>query len=255
MAGMLDGKAALITGGARGIGRETALLFAMEGARVLVSDQSGEGASETVAMIRAAGGEAVANTCDVTKAAEVEAMVAAAVGAFGRLDCAFNNAGIAAYQVDAIGKRTADWPEAAFDRMIEVNLKGVWLCMRAELRQMQAQGSGAIVNTASIAGLVGLPTSSGYVAAKHGVVGLTKTAAIEYSEAGIRVNAVAPGYIATDMTKEVMARRGDQILSTTPMRRMGEAREIAEMVCWLVSDRASYVTGATYNVDGGYVAN
>lgn len=255
MAGMLDGKSALITGGARGIGRETALLFAMEGARVLVSDQSGEGASETVAMIRAAGGEAVANTCDVTKAAEVEAMVAAAVGAFGRLDCAFNNAGIAAYQVDAIGKRTADWPEAAFDRTIEVNLKGVWLCMRAELRQMQAQGSGAIVNTASIAGLVGLPTSSGYVAAKHGVVGLTKTAAIEYSEAGIRVNAVAPGYIATDMTKEVMARRGDQILSTTPMRRMGEAREIAEMVCWLVSDRASYVTGATYNVDGGYVAN
>lgn len=255
MAGMLDGKAALITGGARGIGRETALLFAKEGARVLVSDQSAEGARETAAMITAAGGHAIPNVCDVTKAAEVTAMIEAATSAFRRIDCAFNNAGIAAFQVDAGGKNTADWSEAAFDRMIEVNLKGVWLCMRAELKQMTAQGGGSIVNTASIAGLVGLPTSSAYVAAKHGVVGLTKVAAIEYAEAGIRVNAVAPGYIDTYMTKEVMTRRGDQILATTPMRRMGQAREIAELVCWLSSGRASYVNGATYNVDGGYVAN
>jgi NAD(P)-dependent dehydrogenase (short-subunit alcohol dehydrogenase family) len=255
MAGMLEGKAALITGGARGIGRATALLFAKEGARVLVSDASGDGARETVALINAAGGQAVSNVCDVTKPAEVAAMVQAAIKAFGRLDCAFNNAGIAGWQVNAAGKKTADWSEEAFDRMVAVNLKGVWLCMREELNAMSAQGGGAIVNTASIAGLVGLPTSSIYVAAKHGVVGLTKTAAIEYAPARIRVNAVAPGYIETDMTKEVMSRRGDQIMATTPMKRMGTAQEIAEMVCWLSSDRSSYVNGATYNVDGGYIAN
>jgi NAD(P)-dependent dehydrogenase (short-subunit alcohol dehydrogenase family) len=256
MAGMLDGKSALITGGARGIGRATALLFAREGARVMVSDASAEGARETVALINAAGGQALAQPADVTKPDEVAALVGATVRAFGRLDCAFNNAGISGYQVGAGGKKTADWPEDAFDRMVDVNLKGVWLCMREELKQMTSQGGGgAIVNTASIAGLVGLPTSSIYVAAKHGVVGLTKTAAIEYAESGIRVNAVAPGYIETDMTRDVMKRRGDQIMATTPMRRMGTADEIAEMVCWLSSARASYVNGATYNVDGGYIAN
>ena len=256
MAGLLEGKTALITGAARGIGRTTAVLFAREGARVLVADTSAEGASETVGLINAAGGQAVSHVADVTKPAEVAAMVATAVKTFGRLDCAFNNAGISGYQIGAGGKKTADWPEEAFDRMVAVNLKGVWLCMREELNQMMAQGSGgAIVNTASIAGLVGLPTSSIYVAAKHGVVGLTKTAAIEYAQNKIRVNAVAPGYIETDMTKDVMARRGAQIMATTPMNRMGTAQEIAEMVCWLCCDRASYVTGATYNVDGGYVAN
>ena len=255
MAGLLDGKTALITGGARGIGRTTAVLFAREGARVLVCDTSGDGASETVGLINAAGGQAVSHVADVTKPAEVAAMVATAVKTFGRLDCAFNNAGISGWQIGAGGKKTADWSEEAFDRMIAVNLKGVWLCMREELNQMLAQGGGAIVNTASIAGLVGLPTSSIYVAAKHGVVGLTKTAAIEYAPSNIRVNAVAPGYIETDMTKDVMARRGQQIMATTPMNRMGTAQEIADMVCWLCCDRASYVTGATYNVDGGYISN
>ena len=255
MAGLLDGKTALITGGARGIGRTTAVLFAREGARVLVCDTSGDGASETVGLINAAGGQAVSHVADVTKPAEVAAMVATAVKTFGRLDCAFNNAGISGWQIGAGGKKTADWSEEAFDRMIAVNLKGVWLCMREELNQMLAQGGGAIVNTASIAGLVGLPTSSIYVAAKHGVVGLTKTAAIEYAPSNIRVNAVAPGYIETDMTKDVMARRGQQIMATTPMNRMGTAQEIAEMVCWLCCDRASYVTGATYYVDGGYISN
>jgi NAD(P)-dependent dehydrogenase (short-subunit alcohol dehydrogenase family) len=222
----------------------------------MVSDASAEGARETVALINAAGGQALAQPADVTKPDEVAALVGATVRAFGRLDCAFNNAGISGYQVGAGGKKTADWPEDAFDRMVDVNLKGVWLCMREELKQMTSQGGGgAIVNTASIAGLVGLPTSSIYVAAKHGVVGLTKTAAIEYAESGIRVNAVAPGYIETDMTRDVMKRRGDQIMATTPMRRMGTADEIAEMVCWLSSARASYVNGATYNVDGGYIAN
>jgi NAD(P)-dependent dehydrogenase (short-subunit alcohol dehydrogenase family) len=184
----------------------------------------------------------------------VRAMVEAVIGAYGRLDCAFNNAGIAGWQVDAAGKKTAEWSEEAFDRMIAVNLKGVWLCMKHELLRMQAQGSGAIVNTASIAGLAGLPTSSAYVAAKHGVVGLTKTAAIEYAEAGIRVNAVCPGYIKTPMTEETMRRRGAAIIAQTPLKRMGSPEEIAEMVVWLLSERASYVTGAAYNVDGGWMA-
>ena len=181
-------------------------------------------------------------------------MVKSVVAAYGRLDCAFNNAGIAGFQVDASGKKTADWSEASFDRMIAVNLKGVWLCMKHELLQMAAQGGGAIVNTASIAGLIGLPTSSAYVAAKHGVVGLTKTAAIEYADDKIRVNAVCPGYIETNMTEDVMQRRGADIMSKVPFRRMGTPEEIAEMVVWLCSDRASYVTGAAYNVDGGYMA-
>ena len=182
------------------------------------------------------------------------AMVDAVIGAYGRLDCAFNNAGIAGWQVEAAGKKTAEWSEEAFDRMIAVNLKGVWLCMKHELLRMQAQGGGAIVNTASIAGLAGLPTSSAYVAAKHGVVGLTKTAAIEYAEAGIRVNAVCPGYIKTPMTEETMRRRGAAIIAQTPLKRMGSPEEIAEMVVWLLSERASYVTGAAYNVDGGWMA-
>ncbi|MGE0700797.1 MAG: glucose 1-dehydrogenase [Hyphomicrobiaceae bacterium] len=254
MAGMLEGKTALISGAARGIGRATAVLFAKEGARVAVADFNGEGAQETVDIINKAGGQAISIKVEVTSAADVNAMVARTVDAFGRLDCAFNNAGISGYQINAAGKKTADWPEEAFDRMIAVNLKGVWLAMRAEIEVMLKQGGGAIVNTASIAGLVGLPTSSAYVAAKHGVIGLTKTAAIEYATQSVRVNSVCPGYIETDMTKDAMARRGEDILRATAMRRMGNAQEIAEMVCWLCSDRASYVTGANYNVDGGYVA-
>ena len=254
MAGMLDGKTALISGAARGIGRATALLFAKEGARVAVADLDGDGAAATVALINKAGGQAIAITVEIAKPDQVNAMVARAVDAFGRLDCAFNNAGISGYQVGSAGQKTADWSEDAFDRMIAVNLKGVWLAMRAEIEVMAKQGGGAIVNTGSIAGLVGLPTSSAYVAAKHGVLGLTKTAAIEYAAAKIRVNAVCPGYIETDMTKDVMARRGEQILAATPFKRMGTAQEIAEMVCWLASDRASYVSGACYNVDGGYLA-
>jgi NAD(P)-dependent dehydrogenase (short-subunit alcohol dehydrogenase family) len=221
----------------------------------MVSDVSADGACETVSLINAAGGQALSFTGDVTKPSEVADLMSATIQAFGRLDCAFNNAGVSGYQLGAAGLKTADWPEAAFDRMVEVNLKAVWLCMREELRQMVKQGSGAIVNTASIAGLIGLPTSSIYVAAKHAVIGLTKTAAIEYAANGIRVNAVAPGYIETDMTKGAMAQRGEQIMARTPMRRMGQPLEIAEMVCWLCSDRATYATGGAYNVDGGYLAN
>ena len=254
MPGMLEGKAALITGGARGIGQAAALLFAKEGARVAVSDLSADGAAETVGLINDGGGQAISIPGDVTDADAVDNMVSTTVQAFGRLDCAFNNAGIAPYQVDAGGKNTADWSEDSFDRMIAVNLKGVWLCMRAELKHMEANGGGAIVNTASVAGLIGIRTSSAYTAAKHGVIGLTKTAAIEYARQNIRVNSVCPGYIETEMTREVMSVRGDEILTLVPYKRMGNAAEIAEMVCWLCCDRASYVSGANYNVDGGYVA-
>ena len=254
MAGMLDGKSALITGGGGGIGRATALAFAREGARVAVADLMAEAARETVAQVNASGGQAISLSGDVSRDADVRAMIDAVVGTYGRLDCAFNNAGIAGWQVDAILKKTAEWSEEAFDRMIAVNLKGVWLCMRHELPQMQAQGGGAIVNTGSIAGLVGLPNSSAYVAAKHGVLGLTKTAALEYAEANIRVNAVCPGYIRTPMTEPSMQLRGAAILAQTPLKRMGNPEEIAEMVVWLCSERASYVSGAAYNVDGGWMS-
>src|SRR3984957_6320778 len=239
MAGLLEGKSALITGGGGGIGRATSLAFAREGARVAVADAAESTAKETVGQINAAGGQAMSLTGDVTSAAAVEAMVKSVVAAYGRLDCAFNNAGIAGFQVDAGGKKTADWSEQSFDRMIEVNLKGVWRCMKHELPQMAAQGGGAIVNTASIAGLIGLPTSSAYVAAKHGVIGRTQTAALEYSEANIRVNAVCPGFIKTRMTEDTIQRRGEAILGQTPLKRMGNPEEIAEMVVWLCSDRAS----------------
>ena len=205
-------------------------------------------------MVNAVGGQALSLGGDVTDDATVQGLIRATLEAYGRLDCAFNNAGIAGYQVDAAGKRTAEWSEAAFDRMIGVNLKGVWLCMKHELLHMAAHGGGAIVNTGSIAGLVGLPTSSAYVAAKHGVLGLTKTAAIEYAADKIRVNTVCPGYIRTKMTEEVMARRGEALMAMIPFHRMGTPEEIAELVAWLCSDRASYVTGACYNVDGGYMA-
>ena len=254
MAGMLDGKTALITGGGRGIGRATAVLFAKEGARVAVADLSADGLAETVAIINRAGGQATSIVADMTRPDDVAAMVAATTEAYGRLDCAFNNAGIAALNVGAGGKKMPDWGDAAFDRMIDVNLKGVWLCMCRELEQMAKQGSGAIVNTASIAGLIGIPTSSAYVASKHAVIGLTKTAAIEYAKQGVRVNAVCPGFIETDMTKEVMSRRGAELMQMVPFGRMGRAEEIAEMVCWLCSDRASYVSGSSMVVDGGFTA-
>ncbi len=259
MSGLLDGKTALVTGGGGGIGRATALAMAREGARVAVADYMADGAAGTVAQINAGGGQAITLTGDVTSEKTVKTMLDDTLVAFGRLDCAFNNAGIAPYQVDASGKKTHEWSEESFDRMIAVNLKSVWLCMRAEINQFLAQGAngrggGAIVNTGSIAGLIGLQTSSAYVAAKHGVLGLTKTAALEYAEQNIRVNAVCPGFIKTRMTEDSMRRRGDKIMAQIPAGRMGNPEEIAEMVVWLCSDRASYVTGACYNVDGGWMA-
>jgi len=251
----LEGKSALVTGGASGIGRATALAFAREGARVAVADILEDAAQNTVSEIKAMGGQALAIACDVTDDDAVKAMIAATADAFGGLDCAFNNAGIAPYQVNAGGQKIADVAPEAWRRLIDVNLTGVWLCLRHEVAQMREQGSGGvIINTASILGLIGSATSSAYVAAKHGVVGLTKTAAADHAEDNIRVNAVCPGYIETPMTEETMRRRGERILARVPMARMGKAGEIAEAVVWLCSPKASFVTGVSWAVDGGYTA-
>jgi NAD(P)-dependent dehydrogenase (short-subunit alcohol dehydrogenase family) len=255
MAGILEGKVALVTGGASGIGQATSVVMAREGARVAVADRAEGAAAATVALINAAGGQAIAIGGDVTREADVAAMVARTISAFGRIDCAFNNAGIAPRAVGPAGQRLHELSQEAFDRMLAVNLTGVFLCLKHEVAQMLAQGGGgAIVNTASIAGLIGLATSGHYVAAKHGVVGLTKSAALEYAEDGIRVNCVNPGYVTTPMTEEVVQTRLDAVMAKVPMNRMGLPSEIAEAVVWMCSDKASFMTGASQVVDGGYYA-
>jgi len=255
MTGMLDGKVALVTGGGSGIGRATAVAMAREGARVAVSDLSKEGSEATVALINSAGGQSIAIAGDVTEEADVANMVARTVSAFGRIDCAFNNAGVSGRSVGPAGQRLHELAQSSVIKMLSINLMGVFLCLKHEIAQMLAQGGGgAIVNTSSIAGLIGLATSGHYVAAKHGVVGLTKTAAIEYAQDGIRVNCVNPGYIQTPMTDEMMKTRYDDIMAKVPVRRLGRADEIAEAVVWMCSDRASFMTGAVHLVDGGYCA-
>jgi NAD(P)-dependent dehydrogenase (short-subunit alcohol dehydrogenase family) len=254
MTGILQGKTALVTGGASGIGRATALAMAREGARVAVADQTEERAAATVALINAGGGQAIAIGGNVALEADVAAMVARAVAAYGQLDCAFNNAGISPRHVGPAGQRTHEMSRESFDAMLAVNLTGVFLCMKYEITQMLTQGGGAIVNTASVAGLIGLASASNYVAAKHGVVGITKTAAMEYATDGIRVNCVNPGYIKTPMTDPTMAERYDALMQKVPMRRLGVPEEIAEAVVWMCSDRASFMTGASHVVDGGYYA-
>ncbi|MBI3304079.1 MAG: SDR family oxidoreductase [Deltaproteobacteria bacterium] len=252
MAGRVDGKIALVTGGGSGIGRATALAFAREGAKVVVADVVIEGGEETVRLIKAAAGEAAFVKADMAKAVEAEAMVNKAVATYGRLDCAHNNAGIEG----AMGT-TADYTEENWERVIRVNLTGVWLCMKYEISQMLKQGGGAIVNTASDAGLLGVPQMPAYVASKHGVVGLTKTAALEYAKSGIRVNAVCPGVIQTPMVERVTSRRPgmvERMVAAEPIGRMGRPEEIAEAVVWLCSDAASFVTGHAMAVDGGAVA-
>jgi NAD(P)-dependent dehydrogenase (short-subunit alcohol dehydrogenase family) len=255
MAGILEGKVALVTGGGSGIGRATAVAMAREGARVAVSDLSKDGIEATVALINAGGGQGIAIAGDVTSEADVANMVARTVSAYGRLDCAYNNAGISSRADSPAGTRLHEVTKSAVDKMLSVNLAGVFLCLKHEIVQMLKQGGGgAIVNTSSIAGLVGLPTSSHYVAAKHGVVGLTKTAAIEYARDGIRVNCVNPGYIKTPMTDDIMKTRYEEIMAKVPMHRLGSAEEIAEAVVWMCSDRASFMTGASHVVDGGFSA-
>ncbi len=250
--GRFSGKVALVTGAGTGIGRAAALAFAREGAQVAAIVRDAAQGEDVLAEIRRNKGEAVCVVCDVSKAPEVEAAVKTAAGVYGTLDCAFNNAG-----VEGAPALTADCTEENWQATIDVDLKGVWLCMKYELREMLKRKSGAIVNCSSIAGLIGFPSIPAYTAAKHGVLGLTKTAALEYAKSGIRVNAVCPGVIRTPMIDRFT--KGDpqaysRLMSGEPVARIGTPEEIAAAVLWLCSDAASFVTGHPLVVDGGWVA-
>ncbi len=249
----LDGKVALVTGGSSGIGRASALAFARAGAKVVVADMDVERGEAAVADILGGGGQACFVRADVTRSADVQAMVAATVERFGQLDCALNNAGIEG----VVGVPIDEAQEADWDRVIDINLKGVWLCLQHEIRQMKRQGGGSIVNTASVAGLVGGTFGAAYFASKHGVVGLSKAAAVENGTSTIRVNAVCPGVIKTEMADRLLdndAEREQLIAAQHPIGRLGTPEEVAEMVVWLCSDAASFVTGQALAVDGGFVA-
>jgi NAD(P)-dependent dehydrogenase (short-subunit alcohol dehydrogenase family) len=252
MAGILQSKVALVTGGGSGIGRATSLRLAREGARVMIADYVPGGAERTVKTIKDAGGEASCVAADVSIAQQVAMIVSKTVETYGRLDYAFNNAGIEGTIAD-----TASYPEDSFDRTIAINLKGVWLCMKYEIPQMLRQGGGAIVNTASTLGLVAIEGASAYNAAKHGVVGLTRTAALEFAQKTIRVNCVCPGFIRTPMIERALDKGAvgeEQMITIEPIGRLGRPEEIAEGVLWLLSDAASFVTGHTLTIDGGWVA-
>lgn len=247
-----SGQVALVTGGGAGIGRATALAFAGEGLKVVVADLDAVGGEETVGQIRAAGGEALFIACDVTCEDQVRQLHEHLVAAYGRLDYAFNNASIEIEQ----GK-LADGSEAQFDAIMGVNVKGVWLCMKYQLPLLLAQGGGAIVNTASVAGLGAAPKMSIYSASKHAVIGLTKSAAIEYARKGIRVNAVCPAVIDTDMFRrayEADPRKAEFAAAMHPVGRIGTVAEIASAVLYLCSDGAAFTTGHCLTVDGGATA-
>ena len=248
MAGILDGRVALVTGGGAGIGRATALALIREGARVAIADSNRKAGERTLRMIKSTGGEGIFVEADVSDAAGAKKIVRTTVNTYGRLDCAVNNAGI----FRGINSLTHKCAEKTWDAVMGVNLKGVWLCMKYELPQMLKQGYGAIVNMSSLAGLVGLEDMSAYAASKHGVVGLTKSAALEYARQGIRVNAVCPGSINRPTV------RGDKVWTVEkpddglhPIGRFCTTEEVAEAVVWLCSDAASFVTGHTLVVDGG----
>src|SRR6266496_4605250 len=248
-----EGKVALVTGGGSGIGRATALAFAREGAQVVIGNRNVERGEETVSLIRDAGGTASFKRTDVLVAAEIEALVEHAVKTCGRLDVAFNNAGIEG----EVKPTLVDHTEANFDAVMGVNVKGVWLSMKYELPRILEQGGGAIVNCSSVAGLIGFPGIGIYIASKHAVIGLTKTAALEYSVKGIRVNAVNPAVIDTEMVDRIAAGLSvekNNLSNLHPIGRMGRVEEVAEAVLWLCSGRASFVTGHSLLVDGGFTA-
>src|SRR5215211_2579099 len=251
MVGTLDfrGKVALITGAAAGMGLATAHAFAEAGAAVVLADFKEEAVEAAAQRMVAAGRKTIAVTCDVSDDAQVAAMVDRTVAEFGRLDAAFNNAGVMARIAPTANSTREEW-----DRVIGVNLRGVWSCMKHELRQMEHQGSGAIVNNASVGALTGNPGIGSYIASKHGVVGLTRTAALEYVRRGIRVNAVNPGLIDTQVARDVVSgdeRAYDEIAKQVPIGRAGRPEEIAAAVLWLCSPGASYVIGHALTVDGG----
>ena len=249
--GLVKDKVALITGAAAGIGRATALKFANEGAKVVASDVNVKGGEETVELIKKAGGEAIFVKSDVSQSTDVKALIAEAVNTYGRLDCACNIAGILGAMAPFTEQKEAD-----FDRVIAVNLRGTFLCLQAELDQMIKNNGGTIVNVASIAGLVGSAGIAPYVASKHAVTGLTKNAALEYAKQGIRVNAVCPGGIETDMVQSFLSEdfTEEMMDAMHPIGRIGQPEEVAELMVWLCSDRASFITGSIIPIDGGFVA-
>ena len=248
----LEGKVGLITGGTSGIGRETAVLFAKTGAKVVVSGRREREGEQTIELVRAAGGDGLFVRADVSKASEVGTLVQKAVEKFGRLDIAFNNAGIEGVWVPIVRQSEEDW-----DRTIEINLKGTWLCLKYEIQQMLKQGSGgAIVNMASVVGLIGTAGAAAYSASKHGVLGLTKAAALETARSGIRINAVCPAAVETTMAERLYSAPAvyKYVLGCHPIGRFGRPAEIAEAVVWMCSDRASFVTGQSLALDGGFLA-
>lgn len=245
-------KTALITGAGSGIGRATALAFAREGAKVVVSDIMDSQGQETVQMIRNASGEATFVHADVTNRDEVASLVEATIDLYQQLDIAVNNAGYG-----GVRARTAEYPEEEWRRVIDANLNGVWYCMTFELNQMVKQGFGAIVNLASVAGVVGFPSHSAYSASKHAVVGLTKTAALEYIRKGIHINAVCPGFTDTAMVQRIMVEEpayGQSLVGHIPARRLGTPEEVAAAILYLCSDRAGFITGHCLVMDGGVTA-
>jgi NAD(P)-dependent dehydrogenase (short-subunit alcohol dehydrogenase family) len=244
-----SGKVALVTGAGSGIGEATAKLYATYGAKVIVSDINEKGGNAVVEAIRKNGGEAKFVLCDVSKPEECARLVQETLKAYGRLDYACNNAGIGGEQ-----NMIADMSVDGFNKVIAVNLSSVFYCMKYQIPAMLQNDGGAIVNMASILGQVGFAYSAGYVAAKHGVVGLTQNAGIEYSAKGIRVNAVGPGFIDTPLLSQADAKTKEGLVSKHPIGRLGTAEEVAELVIWLSSDKASFVTGAYFPVDGGYLA-
>jgi NAD(P)-dependent dehydrogenase (short-subunit alcohol dehydrogenase family) len=246
----MEGRAGLVTGAAGGIGRASAVALGRAGASVVIADLESEreGGEETVRLVEQAGGRARFVACDVTRSDQVAHLVDATVRAYGRLDFAHNNAGI------GVQGRIVDMSEQDFDRCVAINLKGVWLGLKHELPRMLAAGGGAIVNTASLAGLIGLPQGGAYSASKHGVVGITKTAAVEYAQRGIRVNAVCPAAIETRMTDVLPDELRAHAVAPQAIKRFGRPDEVAAAVVWLCSDRASFITGAALPVDAGATA-